>query len=159
MPILQVFCLCSDHVHKFKLFFRYLKMYVSTQKLAQIFLYMSTTCCESFKSFGEVGKKFFFTWGHFHPSVRLARDHVSIRITIKLIIPGKNLKVSLLQPMACPRGGRYFGPWGSTPQPPPAHLCLRDLPPINFQLCNRTFVPMNKTKKILLKLIIFVKFK
>ena len=33
-------------------------MYVSTQKLAQVFLYMSTTGCESFKSFGEVGKKF-----------------------------------------------------------------------------------------------------
>ena len=34
-------------------------MYVSTQKLAQIFLYMSTTCCESFKSFKELGKKIF----------------------------------------------------------------------------------------------------
>ena len=34
-------------------------MYVSTQKFPQIFLYMSTTCCESFKSFEEVGKKFF----------------------------------------------------------------------------------------------------
>ena len=28
--------------------------------IPQIFLYMSTTCCESFKSFGEVGKKFFY---------------------------------------------------------------------------------------------------
>ena len=36
-------------------------MYVLTQKLSQIFLYMSTTCCESFKSFGEVGKKFFIS--------------------------------------------------------------------------------------------------
>ena len=36
-------------------------MYVSTQKLPQIFLYMSTTCCDSFKSFGEVGKKFFIS--------------------------------------------------------------------------------------------------
>ena len=33
-------------------------MDVSTQKFPQIFLYMSTTCCESFKSFGEVGKSF-----------------------------------------------------------------------------------------------------
>ena len=44
----------------FRITFRYLKMYVSTQKLPQIFLYMSTTCCESFKSFGEIGKKFFY---------------------------------------------------------------------------------------------------
>ena len=36
-------------------------MYVLTQKLPQIFLYMSTTCCESFKSFGEAGKKFFIS--------------------------------------------------------------------------------------------------
>ena len=36
-------------------------MYVSTQKFPQIFLYMSTTCCESFKSFGEVRKKFFIS--------------------------------------------------------------------------------------------------
>ena len=34
-------------------------MYVSTQKFPQIFLYMSTTCCKSFKSFEEAGKKFF----------------------------------------------------------------------------------------------------
>ena len=37
-------------------------MYVSTQKFPQIFLYMSTTCCESFKSFGEVGKKIFINF-------------------------------------------------------------------------------------------------
>ena len=36
-------------------------MYVSTQKLPQIFLYISTIFCESFKSFGEVGKKFFIS--------------------------------------------------------------------------------------------------
>ena len=60
-------------------------MYVSTQKLAQIFLYMSTTCCKSFKSFGEVGKNFFYM-GHFHPSVRLARYRVSIRITVKQVL-------------------------------------------------------------------------
>ena len=36
-------------------------MYVSTQKLPQIFLYVSITCCESFKAFGEVGKKFFIS--------------------------------------------------------------------------------------------------
>ena len=36
-------------------------MYVSTQTLPQIFLYMSATCYESFKSFGEVGKMFFFS--------------------------------------------------------------------------------------------------
>ena len=36
-------------------------MYVSTQKSPQIFLYMSTTCCESFKWFEEVGKKFFIS--------------------------------------------------------------------------------------------------
>ena len=36
-------------------------MYVSTQKFPQIFLYISTTGCESFKSFGEVGKKFFIS--------------------------------------------------------------------------------------------------
>ena len=36
-------------------------MYVSTQKFPQIFLYMSTTCCKSFKSFEEVGKKFFIS--------------------------------------------------------------------------------------------------
>ena len=51
----------------FKLFFGYLNMYVSTQKLAQIFLYMSATCCESFKSFGEVGKKFFLHGVFFTP--------------------------------------------------------------------------------------------
>ena len=33
----------------------------STQKLPQIFPYMSTTCCESFKSLGEVGKKFYIS--------------------------------------------------------------------------------------------------
>ena len=43
---------------KFRITFRYLNMYVSTIKLPQIFLYMSTKCCESFKSFGELGKKF-----------------------------------------------------------------------------------------------------
>ena len=36
-------------------------MYVSTQKFPQIFLYMSTTCCESFKAFEEAGKKFFIS--------------------------------------------------------------------------------------------------
>ena len=36
-------------------------MYVSPQNFPQIFLYMSTICCESFKSFGEVGKKFFIS--------------------------------------------------------------------------------------------------
>ena len=46
---------------KFRITFRYLNMYVSTQKFPQIFLYMSTRCCESFKSFGEVGKKFFIS--------------------------------------------------------------------------------------------------
>ena len=34
-------------------------MYVSAQNFPQIFLHMPTTCCESFKSFEEVGKKFF----------------------------------------------------------------------------------------------------
>ena len=51
----------------FKLFFGYLNMYVSTQKLAQIFLDMSATCCESFKSFGEVGKNFFLHGVFFTP--------------------------------------------------------------------------------------------
>ena len=37
-------------------------MYVSTQKFPQIFLYMSTTCCESDKSFEEVGQKFFISF-------------------------------------------------------------------------------------------------
>ena len=46
---------------KIQTFFRCLNMYGSTQKFPQIFLYMSTTCCESFKSFGEVGKKFFIS--------------------------------------------------------------------------------------------------
>ena len=46
---------------KIQTFFRYLNMYVSTQKFPQIFLCMSTTCCKSFKSFGEVGKKFFIS--------------------------------------------------------------------------------------------------
>ena len=32
-------------------------MYVSTQKLPQIFLYMSTKCCKSFKSYEELEKK------------------------------------------------------------------------------------------------------
>ena len=36
-------------------------MYVPTQKLPQIFLYMSTKCCESFKSFGQLGKKIFIS--------------------------------------------------------------------------------------------------
>ena len=36
-------------------------MYLSTQKFPQIFLYMSTTCCESFKSFREVGKSIFIS--------------------------------------------------------------------------------------------------
>ena len=36
-------------------------MYVSSQKFPQIFLYMFTTSCESFKSFEEVGKKFFIS--------------------------------------------------------------------------------------------------
>ena len=40
--------------------FRYLNMYVPTQKLPQIFLYMSTKCCESFTSFGQLGKKIFY---------------------------------------------------------------------------------------------------
>ena len=42
---------------KFRITFQHLKMYVSTQKLSQIFLYMPTTCCESFKAFGEIGEK------------------------------------------------------------------------------------------------------
>ena len=46
---------------KFRITFRYLNMYVSTQKLPQIFLYIPITCCESFKSFGVVGKKFFIS--------------------------------------------------------------------------------------------------
>ena len=37
-------------------------MYVSTQKFPQILLYMSTTYRESFKSFEEVGKKFFISY-------------------------------------------------------------------------------------------------
>ena len=36
-------------------------MYVSSQKFPQIFLYMFTTSCESFKLFEEVGKKFFIS--------------------------------------------------------------------------------------------------
>ena len=43
---------------KFRITFWYLNMYVS-QKFPQISLYMFTTSCESFKSFEEVGIKFF----------------------------------------------------------------------------------------------------
>ena len=43
-------------------------MYVSTQKFPQIFLYMSTTCCESFKSFEYVGKKFFIS-NFYYPEI------------------------------------------------------------------------------------------
>ena len=46
---------------KFRITFRCLNMYVSTQKLPQTFLYMSTKCCESFKSFGELRKKNFYS--------------------------------------------------------------------------------------------------
>ena len=43
---------------KFRITFRYLNIYVSIWKYPQIFLYMSTKYCESFKSFGELGEKF-----------------------------------------------------------------------------------------------------
>ena len=45
---------------KFRIAFRYPNMYESTQNFLHTFLYMSTTCCESFKSFGEIRKKFFY---------------------------------------------------------------------------------------------------
>ena len=46
---------------KFRITFRYLNMYISSQKFPQIFLYMFTTSCESFKLFEELGKKFFIS--------------------------------------------------------------------------------------------------
>ena len=42
---------------------------------------MSTTCCESFKSFGEVGKKF-FNGVTFTPCDRLASKKLSVQITV-----------------------------------------------------------------------------
>ena len=44
---------------KFEITFRYLNMYVSTQKFPQPFLYRSKKYSKSFKSFGELGKKIF----------------------------------------------------------------------------------------------------
>ena len=42
---------------KFSITFRYLNIYVSTQKFPQNFLYRSKKYCKSFKSFRELGKK------------------------------------------------------------------------------------------------------
>ena len=47
-----------DHV-KFGMILQYLNIYVSTQKYRQPFIYRSIKYCESFKSFGELGKKIF----------------------------------------------------------------------------------------------------
>ena len=81
-------------------------MYVSTQKLAQMFIYMSTTCCESFKSFGGVGKQFFLKCGRFHSSYRLARYRISTQITVKL--PENPLGVASNQVRLIVRNLRYF---------------------------------------------------
>ena len=56
-------------------------MYVSTQKFPQIFLYRSTTCCESFKSFEEVGKKVFLLAYFYDPDghfVASAKNSMSL---------------------------------------------------------------------------------
>ena len=54
---------------KFEITFRYLNMYVSTQKFPQTFLYRSKKYCKKFKSFGELEKKYIqqqnFAGGHF----------------------------------------------------------------------------------------------
>ena len=58
----------------------------------------------------------------------------------------KILKVFFLQPMAESKivhgESQFYGPCGSTSQTPIGP------PPINFQLCYHTFVPMNKAENV-----------
>ena len=77
---------------KFRITFRYLNMYVSTKKFPQIFLYMSTTCCESFKSFEEAGKKFFIS-NFYYPEISApAKNSMNLPVFYAVLVSSAQTK-------------------------------------------------------------------